>query len=85
MAVPAAFLSMRTPMLVIDLPTAERNAEAMLARARHHGCHLRPHVKTHKTVEGALLQTGGRRSGITVVSVALCGRVRWAVLIEWLS
>ena len=36
--------------------TAERNAASMLERAARMGCALRPHMKTHKTVEGALLQ-----------------------------
>ena len=31
---------------------------------------FRPHVKTHKTIEGALLQTGGRRSKIVVSTIA---------------
>ena len=59
---------LRTPTLVIDVGIAERNASLMLERARRLGCRLRPHVKTHKTVEGALLQTGGVKERITVVS-----------------
>mmetsp|Transcript_58405 Transcript_58405/g.156124 ORF Transcript_58405/g.156124 Transcript_58405/m.156124 type:complete len:369 (+) Transcript_58405:29-1135(+) len=55
-----------TPCLIIDVEVAERNAAAMLERAAGLGCRLRPHVKTHKTVEGALLQTGGKKSCITV-------------------
>ena len=31
---------------------------------------FRPHMKTHKTIEGALLQTGGRRSKIVVSTLA---------------
>ena len=42
----------------------------MLERAARLGCRLRPHVKTHKTIEGALLQTGGRKSGIVVSTLA---------------
>jgi len=42
----------------------------MLGRAAGLGVRLRPHVKTHKTVGGALLQTGGRRSGIVVSTLA---------------
>eukprot|EP00036_Acanthoecidae_sp_10tr_P023877 CAMPEP_0206329330 /NCGR_PEP_ID=MMETSP0106_2-20121207/23142_1 /ASSEMBLY_ACC=CAM_ASM_000206 /TAXON_ID=81532 /ORGANISM="Acanthoeca-like sp., Strain 10tr" /LENGTH=371 /DNA_ID=CAMNT_0053762043 /DNA_START=49 /DNA_END=1164 /DNA_ORIENTATION=+ len=66
----AALERIRTPALLIDVDVAERNARAMLARADALGCTLRPHVKTHKTVEGALLQTGGRTSGITVSTLS---------------
>lgn len=38
----------------------------MLARSSSYNCVLRPHVKTHKTIPGALLQTSNRRSTITV-------------------
>lgn len=65
---PATLESLRTPALIVDQEIAVRNAQAMLASAKSLGCRLRPHVKTHKTVEGALLQTGGRKHGITVVS-----------------
>eukprot|EP01059_Diplonema_ambulator_P003451 TRINITY_DN13135_c1_g1_i2.p1 TRINITY_DN13135_c1_g1~~TRINITY_DN13135_c1_g1_i2.p1 ORF type:complete len:363 (+),score=103.87 TRINITY_DN13135_c1_g1_i2:493-1581(+) len=58
--------SLRTPCYVLDLDIAKGNAEAMLTRCKEAGCTLRPHVKTHKTIEGALLQTGGRKSGIVV-------------------
>jgi D-serine deaminase-like pyridoxal phosphate-dependent protein len=61
---------LRTPALVVSLPVVQRNATRMLARAAALGCALRPHVKTHKTVEIAMLQTGGRRSRITVSSLA---------------
>eukprot|EP01063_Lacrimia_lanifica_P036471 TRINITY_DN7245_c0_g2_i1.p1 TRINITY_DN7245_c0_g2~~TRINITY_DN7245_c0_g2_i1.p1 ORF type:complete len:401 (+),score=157.67 TRINITY_DN7245_c0_g2_i1:73-1203(+) len=59
-----------TPCYVLDKAVAQRNATAMLDRAAALGCALRPHVKTHKTLEGALLQTGGRRSGIVVSTLA---------------
>jgi D-serine deaminase-like pyridoxal phosphate-dependent protein len=40
----------------------------MLQRSQNLGVSLRPHVKTHKTVEGALLQTGGSKTSGIVVS-----------------
>ena len=61
---------LRTPAVVIDKKVASRNALAMLGRAKKLGCELRPHVKTHKTVQGALMQTGNRRSKITVSTLA---------------
>ena len=62
--------SLRTPCYLLDWEVAQANAKAMLARAERLGCKLRPHVKTHKTVEVALLQTGGRQEGITVSTLA---------------
>ena len=58
--------SLRTPLLVAYKDVCERNAERMLSRAEKLGCALRPHVKTHKTREGAALQTGGSRKRIVV-------------------
>ena len=66
----APLASLTTPCAVVDLAVAQRNANAMLERARDLEVELRPHVKTHKTVAGALLQTGGRRSRITVSTLA---------------
>ena len=42
-----------TPCYVGYLSVIQRNAERMLQRAKHLGCQLRPHMKTHKTIEGA--------------------------------
>jgi D-serine deaminase-like pyridoxal phosphate-dependent protein len=42
----------------------------MLLRASNLGCTLRPHVKTHKTIQGALMQTNNRFSSITVSTLA---------------
>eukprot|EP01060_Flectonema_neradi_P019696 TRINITY_DN2699_c2_g1_i2.p1 TRINITY_DN2699_c2_g1~~TRINITY_DN2699_c2_g1_i2.p1 ORF type:complete len:294 (+),score=49.40 TRINITY_DN2699_c2_g1_i2:3-884(+) len=61
--------TLRTPCYTLDKSIAKNNAETMLKRAESLGCTLRPHVKTHKTIEGALLQTGGRRSGIVVSTI----------------
>jgi D-serine deaminase-like pyridoxal phosphate-dependent protein len=49
-------------------PVVARNATVMLDRAHRLGVSLRPHVKTHKTIEGALLQTCGSRTNGIVVS-----------------
>ncbi|MEZ5938239.1 MAG: DSD1 family PLP-dependent enzyme [Hyphomonadaceae bacterium] len=45
-----------TPVLVIDLDRLERNISAMAAFAKAHGVALRPHAKTHKSVDIARLQ-----------------------------
>ena len=45
-----------TPALVIDLDAFERNLDAMASFARAAGVRLRPHAKTHKSVDVALAQ-----------------------------
>lgn len=47
-----------SPSFCIDLTIAEANTRRMLATAAAAGLSLRPHVKTHKTLEGALLSCG---------------------------
>jgi D-serine deaminase-like pyridoxal phosphate-dependent protein len=62
--------TIKTPSLVLDVERVRRNAEAMSARVRQFGANLRPHVKTHKCVEVARIQTGGSAGGITVSTLA---------------
>lgn len=59
-----------TPAAIVDLDVAERNCARMRERMAALGVRLRPHVKTHKTVEGALLQCGGAPGPITVSTLA---------------
>uniref|UniRef100_A0A8B9F3P0 D-serine dehydratase n=1 Tax=Amazona collaria TaxID=241587 RepID=A0A8B9F3P0_9PSIT len=59
-----------TPALTLDQATMRRNAERMRERCQALGLRLRPHVKTHKTLEGAELATGGTRRGIVVSTLA---------------
>lgn len=59
-----------TPSLLLDRPRAERNAARIGDRVRTLGARLRPHVKTHKCVEVARLQTAGHGGGITVSTLA---------------
>jgi D-serine deaminase-like pyridoxal phosphate-dependent protein len=70
MAAELTLASLRTPCAVVRLPIVRANCERMLANAAGKGVTLRPHCKTHKTVEGALLATGGRRGTITVSTLA---------------
>ena len=53
--------SLSSPALVVDLAAVEKNCEEMLARASEAGIKLRGQTKTHKTVQGAMLQTGGTK------------------------
>jgi D-serine deaminase-like pyridoxal phosphate-dependent protein len=60
----------RTPFAWLDLDVLERNCQRMLARSTALGVRLRPHVKTHKTVQGARLQLGAQTGPITVSTMA---------------
>ncbi|MFV1979694.1 MAG: alanine racemase [Rhodothermia bacterium] len=55
-----------TPALLIEQARLESNLGRMQARASDHGVRLRPHVKTHKSVELARMQREAGSSGITV-------------------
>ncbi len=61
---------LRTPAFLVDLERVRRNASMMQEQARRLGVRLRPHVKTHKTVEGARIQTESGFPGITVSTLA---------------
>jgi D-serine deaminase-like pyridoxal phosphate-dependent protein len=62
--------TIKTPALVLDAGRVRRNAERMSARIRQLGASLRPHVKTHKCVEVARIQTEGHAGGVTVSTLA---------------
>ena len=59
-----------TPCALVDLDRLERNAARMADKARRLGVRLRPHVKTHKCVEAARIQTADAFGGITVSTLA---------------
>ncbi|XP_066487541.1 D-serine dehydratase-like [Tiliqua scincoides] len=59
-----------TPTFTVDLDVAKRNAQRMSERCRALGVSLRPHMKTHKTLEGGDLMTGGTRRRIVVSTLA---------------
>ncbi|MFL6335616.1 MAG: alanine racemase [Pyrinomonadaceae bacterium] len=62
--------TIKTPSLVLDVERVRRNAERMSERIEGLGAALRPHVKTHKCVEVARIQTEGGAGGITVSTLA---------------
>jgi D-serine deaminase-like pyridoxal phosphate-dependent protein len=62
--------TIKTPSLVLDIERVHRNAGRMAARVKQLGARLRPHVKTHKCVEVARLQTVEAACGITVSTLA---------------
>jgi D-serine deaminase-like pyridoxal phosphate-dependent protein len=61
---------LRTPCAIVDLDKVEANCSRMADRISGLGVRLRPHVKTHKTVEAARLQVRGHFGGITVSTLA---------------
>ena len=61
---PGGRAKLQTPALVIDLDRFERNIERMVDHARKHGIALRPHAKTHKSVEIAKRQIGSGALGV---------------------
>jgi D-serine deaminase-like pyridoxal phosphate-dependent protein len=59
-----------TPAVIVDLNTLERNVARMAEVARGQGVALRPHAKTHKTVEIAQLQLKAGAVGLTVAKTS---------------
>ncbi|HEX5706156.1 MAG TPA: alanine racemase [Pyrinomonadaceae bacterium] len=62
--------TLKTPSLVLDAERVRRNAARMSERALRFGVSLRPHVKTHKCVEVARIQTEGHAPALTVSTLA---------------
>lgn len=62
--------TLKTPSLILDINRVRHNAANMRARVESLGARLRPHVKTHKCVEVARLQTENHIGGITVSTLA---------------
>ncbi|HEY2178906.1 MAG TPA: DSD1 family PLP-dependent enzyme [Caulobacteraceae bacterium] len=56
--------ALNTPALVVDLEALERNIAAMAGFARAAGIGLRPHAKTHKSVEIARRQIAAGAAGV---------------------
>ncbi|MEE4271819.1 MAG: alanine racemase [Thermoanaerobaculales bacterium] len=63
-------IELQTPCALVDLERFEANCTRMSDRAHRLGVRLRPHVKTHKTVQGARIQTRSHFGGITVSTLA---------------
>jgi D-serine deaminase-like pyridoxal phosphate-dependent protein len=55
-----------TPAVVIDAERVRSNVERLAAYAAAHGIAVRPHAKTHKSVEIARLQLAAGAQGLTV-------------------
>ena len=59
-----------TPALLLDVERVRRNAKRIGKRVSDFGARLRPHVKTHKSIEVARIQTEGHSGAITVSTLA---------------
>ena len=55
--------------MIIDLDVMERNLDRMADWCKRHGIGLRPHTKTHKTIEVARMQMERGAVGLTVAKV----------------
>jgi len=62
--VPGGRARLATPALLIDLDALDRNIAAMAAYAKSRGIALRPHAKTHKSVEIANRQIAAGALGV---------------------
>ncbi|XP_077992590.1 D-serine dehydratase-like isoform X2 [Glandiceps talaboti] len=62
--------NLMTPALVIDINKVQANVSKMMDRAEEYGVRFRPHMKAHKTLEGAEIMTGGKKHGIAVSTLA---------------
>lgn len=62
--------SIQTPALLLDIERVKRNAERIGKKVRDLGARLRPHVKTHKCIEVARIQTANDTGAITVSTLA---------------
>lgn len=58
-----------TPAVVVDLDVVRRNIDEMLEGARANGLAHRPHVKTHRCSELALMQVKAGCQGITAAKL----------------
>lgn len=59
-----------TPCLMVDLDIVDKNIKRMSDICRKAGVSLRPHIKTHKTVEIAKMQLSSGACGISVAKVS---------------
>jgi D-serine deaminase-like pyridoxal phosphate-dependent protein len=62
--------TLKTPCLILEVERVRRNAARTSEIARANDVGLRPHVKTHKSVEVARIQTAGHNPALTVSTLA---------------
>lgn len=67
---PRKLQDLKTPSLVLDVQRVKANAARMSSKAGTLGVRLRPHIKTHKCIEVAKIQTAGHSGAVTVSTLA---------------
>ncbi len=60
---------LNTPVLILDVDALDRNIAAMAALAAQHGVALRPHAKTHKSVDIARRQQAAGAVGVCCAKI----------------
>ena len=60
---------LNTPVLILDVDALDRNIAAMAALTAHHGVALRPHAKTHKSVDIVLRQKAAGAVGVCCAKI----------------
>jgi len=60
---------LNTPVLVLDREALDRNIAAMAELAARHGVGLRPHAKTHKSIDIAQRQVGAGALGVCCAKI----------------
>lgn len=60
---------LNTPVLILDRAALDRNIAAMAALAASHGVGLRPHAKTHKSVDIARRQLAAGARGVCCAKI----------------
>ena len=66
----STFSDLKTPCPILDHGRVRANADRFTRRVRELGVRLRPHIKTHKCVEIAKIQTDGHSGAVTVSTLA---------------
>ncbi|MEO5860635.1 MAG: alanine racemase [Pyrinomonadaceae bacterium] len=61
---------LKTPSLILDVARVRANAARITSIVQRHDVRLRPHIKTHKCVEVAQIQTAGHNGAVTVSTLA---------------
>lgn len=69
-ALPFDALPFDTPFLLLDVEVLDRNLQRMAAATAGSGVALRPHAKTHKSLDIARRQLAAGASGLTVATVS---------------
>jgi D-serine deaminase-like pyridoxal phosphate-dependent protein len=60
----------KTPALLLDGVRVRKNAQRITDIVKGGGARLRPHIKTHKCIEVARIQTAGHNGALTVSTLA---------------